>query len=330
MDNIERNKALELLSYNEDNEAIDENLKFRLDIRKIAALIHVGKYKESLRICNNVIDRLLQMYSKTNSLEYMYYLNVIYRKYSYVCEYDLSIKFVEESVDFFKTHKKTYYKAYYISLNNLLSLYLINMDLRKAGNIKQEINDLILSKNNIKFPRTEIKENNYILYDYFSGKITEQIALENFKKLYSETEGSADHVFFASNYAVFMMINNNLEEAKTILQKELDNVRDEQEGTYNYRITINLSVCEFLIDNGSREECIRYLENVKYNQEDPHYTVRHKELSGIIDLMKNIPDCNNASIWCKAYKDNVSTPFSYYTTYQQGLIFTTLFDWDDD
>lgn len=330
IENEERNKALALLSYNKDNEAIDENLKFRLDIRKIAAFVHVGRYNDALEKCNNVTEKLSQMYLKTNSLEYMYYLNVIYRKYSYVCAYDLSIKFVEKSVAFFKAHKKNYYKAYYISLNNLLSLYIINMDLRKAKNTKKEISDLILSKNNIRFPRKEIRENNYILYDYFSGEITEQLALENFKNLYDEIEESADHIFLASNYAVFMMINNNLENARTILLKELDNVSDEQEGIYNYRITINLSVCEFLIDNNKRAECIKDLENIKYNQEDPHYKVRNKELNNIINLMKNISSCNNATTWCEEYKDRLSTPFNYYTIYQQGLIFTTLFDWDDD
>lgn len=330
IDNAERNRALYLLSYDENNVAIDENLKFRLDIRKIAASVHVGKYHDALQICNKITDRLLQMYSKTNSLEYQYYLNVIYRKYSYVCAYDLSIKFVEKSVDFFKTHKKNYYKAYYISLNNLMSLYIINMDLKKAADIKQEIDRLILSKSNINFPRTEIRKNNYFLYNYFSGETSEQITMKNFKKLYDEVQESADHIFIASNYAVFMMLNNNLKNAQAILLKELNSVKNEQEGTYSYRITINLSVCEFLLDNNKRAECIQRLNNIKYNQEDPHFKVRNKELIDIIYLIKNISGCSDAASWCKAYKDNISTPLNYYTTYQQGLVFTTLFDWDDD
>ncbi len=330
IDNVERNKALDLLSYNDNNEAIDENLKYRLDIRKIAASVHVGKYHDALQICNDITERLLQMYSKTNSLEYLYYLNVIYRKYSYVCSYDLSIKFVEKSVDFFKTHKKIYYKAYYISLNNLMSLYIINMDLKKAGKIKQEIDRLILSKSNINFPRAEIRKNNDLLYDYFSEKASKQITMQNFKKLYEELQESADHILIASNYAVFMMLNNNLEKARTILLKEHERIKDEQEGIYHYRITTNLSVCEFLLDNNKRAECIKRLNNIKYNQEDPHYQIRNQELNGIIELMTNISGCTNTASWCEAYKDNISTPFNYYTTYQQGLIFTTLFDWDDD
>lgn len=270
------------------------------------------------------------MYSKTNSLEYRYYLNVIYRKFSYVSEYDLSINYVKKSVDFFRDYKKNYYKAYYISLNNLLSLYIINMDLKNAIKIKKEIEDLIISKSNINFPRIEIAKNNFILYNYFSQEISVKKAVLELEKLYNETVDSADYIFLASNYAVFMMLNNNLEEAKEILLKELDNVKNEQEGAYNYRIIINLSVCKFLIDNNKRAECVQLLKDIKYNQGDPHYRVRNQELTGIINLMKNIPKCNNAKEWCETYKSNVLTTITSYTTYQQGLIFTTLFDWDDD
>lgn len=326
----ERFIALDLLFYQNDNKAIDENLKFRLDIRSIAASIHVGKYKEALRICNNVIERLLQMYSKTGSIEYRYYLNVIYRKYSYVCEYDLSLDYVKKSVIFFNENKKIYYKAYYISLNNLLSLYIINMDLPRADEVKKEIENLIILKNNINFPRREISKNNFILFEYFSKKITLQQAVSKFEKLYDETDGSADHIFISSNYAVLMMLNGNLEEAKEVLLKEQNNVKDEPEGVYNYRICINLSVCEFLIDNNKRTECIQSLNEIKYNPEDPHYKVRDQELNGIIYLMINIPRCNDAIKWCTAYQNNIITAINCYTTYQQGLIFTTLFDWDDD
>ena len=330
IDRLERELALDLLFYQYENKAIDENLKFRLDIRKIAAFVHTGRYKEALKICNDVTDRLIQMYSKTNSLEYRYYLNVIYRKFSYVSEYDLSINYVKKSVDFFRDYKKNYYKAYYISLNNLLSLYIINMDLKNAIKIKKEIEDLIISKSNINFPRIEIAKNNFILYHYFSQEISVKKAVLELEKLYNETVDSADYIFLASNYAVFMMLNNNLEEAKEILLKELDNVKNEQEGAYNYRIIINLSVCKFLIDNNKRAECVQLLKDIKYNQGDPHYRVRNQELTGIINLMKNIPKCNNAKEWCETYKSNVLTTITSYTTYQQGLIFTTLFDWDDD
>lgn len=322
--------ALDLLLYKNENLSIDENLKFRLDIRNIAASVHVGNYKNALIICKDVTERLIQMYLKTSSIEYRYYLNVIYRKYSYISEYDLSIDYVKKSVDFFKENKKTYYKAYYISLNNLFSLYIINMDLERADKVKQEIENLTISKNNINFPRTEIYKNNVILFEYFSKKSPLQQVVSKFEKLYDDTEDSADHIFVSSNYAVFIMLSGNLKKAKEILQKEQENVKDEPEGVYKYRISINLTVCEFLIDNNKRTACVQSLKEIKYNPEDPHYKVRDKELNGIIDLMVNTTKCNDAIEWCAKYKACILTAIDCYTTYQQGLIFTTLFDWDDD
>lgn len=330
LDKQERNLALNLLFYDNNNIQIDENLKFRLDIRKISAFIHVGKYNEALKICNYVTERLIQLYSKTKSNEYRYYLNVVYRKYSCVCEYDLSISYVQKSVDFFKETKKEYYKAYYISLNNLFSLYIINMELEKADKIKQEIESLKIFKNNISFPRAEIEKNNIILYDYFSKTASVQKTVSDLKKLYDESIDSADHVFLASNYAVFLMLNNNFKDAKEILCQESEHVIDEQEGSYYYRITINLAVCDFLIDNDKRTDCIQTLEKIRYNQEDPHYRVRNNELTEIINLMKLVPKCNDATQWCETYKANIVSSINCYTTYQQGLIFTTLFNWDDD
>lgn len=330
IDTEKRENALECLNYNINNNSIDENLKFRIDIRKIAALVHVGKYKEAINTCRDIKERLIQKNSETKSLEYEYYLNVIYRKYSYVSEYDTSINEVKKSVDFFRTNQKIYYKAFYIALNNLFSLYIINMNLDKAKVIKNEIENLKLVKNNINFPRLEIAENNFILYYFFSKEISIIESLNSFRQLYENNKASADHILITSNYAVFMMLNNNLEDAKKVLLDELNNIQNDQEGIYNYRITINLVICEFLLDNKKRDECIKRLEAINYNTEDPHYRVRITELKGIINLMKNINYCNNANEWCKQYKTKNTTILNVYTTYQQGLIFTTLFDWDDD
>lgn len=325
-----RQQGLRGLNYNNSNTAIDENLKFRLDIRKIAACIHVGQYCNALEICADVKERLIKMYEKTKAIEYAYYLNVIYRKYTYVSEYDLSINEVKESVNFFRKHQKDYYKAYYIALNNLFSLYIIMMNLEEAKKIKDEIDNLILLKNNINFPRKEILQNNTILYNYFAKIITAEEGMTELVKLCGETTGTADHTLIASNHAVFAMLNNKLIEAKEILLKELQNVNDDPEGVYIYRIKINLAICEFLLDNDIRCESLKQLAQINYNQEDPHYKVRNQELSGIINLMETVTNCNDTTKWCTEYKSHINTVLNAYTTYQQGLVYTTLFNWDDD
>ena len=325
-----RQQGLRGLNYNNSNTAIDENLKFRLDIRKIAAYIHVGQYCNALEICADVKERLIKMYEKTKAIEYAYYLNVIYRKYTYVSEYDLSINEVKESVDFFRKHQKDYFKAFYIALNNLFSLYIIMMNLEEAEKIKIEIDNLKLLKNSINFSRKEIFLNNTILYNYFAEKITAEEGMAELAKLCSETTGTADHTLIASNHAVFAMLNNKLIEAKEILLKELQIVNGDPEGVYIYRVKINLAICEFLLDNDKRCESLKQLAQINYNQEDPHYKVRNQELSGIINLMETVTNCNDATKWCAEYKSHINTVLNAYTTYQQGLVYTTLFNWDDD
>lgn len=328
IDETDRQLALNYLEY--DANYVDENLMFRLDIRKIAAYIHVGKYKKAFNTCENVKNRLLRMCEKTKALEYEYYVNVIYRKYSYICVYDISINYIQKSVEFFRKYKKIYFKAYYISLTNLFSLYIVNMQLNKACEIKQEIEELMLSKNNINFSRQEILANNIILYNYFSKEINLKDTIYEFNKLYNDTLNMADNILIASNYAVFLMLSNNYEQAKKILLNECKNVDNDLEGIYNYRIVINLSICEFLMENKNRDNCIQRLKTIKYNKEDPHYKVRNNELNNIINLMSNIESCNDAEKWCNEFKNNISKALNSYTTYEQGMIFTTLFNWDDD
>ncbi len=325
-----REFALNCLSYNNNDTYIDENLRYRLAIRKTAALVHVGKYNNAIINSSLIENHLREKIKETGAIEYEYYLNVIYRKYSYIHEYDLSINEVETSVNFFKANQNVYYKALYIALNNLLSLYIINMNLDKAKQVIEEIEQLKISKNNICFSRPEILENNTILYDFFSKKISIEKTESNFYNLYEGTKDLADNILIASNYAVILMLNGKLEKAKDVLLLEYDNVREDKEGIYYYRIVLNLAVCEFLIDNNNRETCLERLKKVKYNKEDPHYKVRLAELEGIIYLMSNIESCNHADIWCNAYKNNVKTVLNDYATYQQGLVYTTLFDWDDD
>ena len=194
----------------------------------------------------------------------------------------------------------------------------------------EEIEQLTFSKNNIRFSRPEILNNNIILFNYFTKKKSFDEIENDFYNLCEETKDLADHILIASNYSVILMLNGKLEKAKNILMVEYDNVQEDKEGIYYYRIALNLAVCEFLINNDKREECLKILKSVKYNKEDPHSKVRIAELEGIIYLMSNIESCNQADIWCNAYKNNVKTLLNDYTTYQQGLVYTTLFDWDDD
>ncbi len=328
MDETARTKAISLLEF--DNTINDENLKFRLNIRRIAAQIHIGEHTKALTTCEQTIGHLLNKLEETRATEYEYYLNVIYRKYSYVGEYDTSINEVEKSVEFFRKNRNEYHKGYYIALTNLLSLYIINMQLSKAETTKEELEELLITKNNLSFPRKEIMENNFLLFDFFAQVKNLEGICNAFKKLYDETKGAADNILIASNYSVFLMLNNDFQMAEEVLRNEMPDDSTDLEGIYDTRVKINLAVCKFLMNNEERDNCIKMLDSVEYNKQAPYYRVRTEELNGIKTLMSSIEQCNDANKWCEAFKSNVSSPVSSYTTYQQGFVYTTLFNWDDD
>ena len=328
MDEKSRTMAVSLLDY--PDTLTDENLKFRLNIRKIAALVHIGHYDEALILCNQTVGYLMTKIESTHSLEYEYYLNVIYRKYSYISAYDTSINEVKTSVDFFSKYQDKYYTGYYIALTNLLSLYIINMKTKNATDTKNKLDELRITKNNINFPRGEILKNNLLLYDFFIDSVDPQKICEGFKQLYDNSDGYADHVLITSNYSIFLMLNNEFELAKEILCSTVPDSKGDLEGIYDTRIKINLAICKFLMNNQNRDKCIKMLDSVRYNQKAPYYKSRLDELNNIKHLMNTIESCNNANKWCETFKRNISTPLSVYTTYQQGFVYTTLFNWDDD
>lgn len=328
MDEISRTKAVCILDY--PDALTDENLKFRLNIRKIAALVHIGHYEKALILCDQTIGYLISKLENTHSLEYEYYLNVIYRKYSYISAYDTSINEVKTSVTFFNKHQDKYYTGYYIALTNLLSLYIINMKTKEATDTKNKLDELLITKNNIKFPREEILENNLLLYDFFINSLDSKKICEGFKELYDKSNGYADHVLIASNYSIFLMLTNKFELAEDILLAAIPDTKSDLEGIYDTRIKINLAICKFLMDNENRDKCTMMLNSVQYNQQAPYYENRLDELNNIKQLINTIESCNNANKWCEIFKSNISTPLSVYTTYQQGFVYTTLFNWDDD
>ena len=328
MDELSRIRAVSILEY--ENTLTDENLKFRLNIRKIAALVHIGHYDQATILCQKTIGYLINKLETTHSIEYEYYLNVIYRKFSYISAYDTSINEVNTSVTFFRKHQNEYHTGYYIALTNLLSLYIINMQMKDAADTRKELEELLITKNNINFPRREILENNLLLYDFFMNSVDSKKICEGFKKLYDESQEYADHILIASNYSIFLMLNNKFELAEKILLNAIPATVRDLEGIYDARIKINLAVCKFLINNANLDECIIMLNSVEYNPQAPYYKNRLDELNNIKQLMNTIQSCNDADKWCETFKSNILTPLSVYTTYQQGLVYTTLFNWDDD
>ena len=325
-----RKEAVEILSYDESDNSIDEYLRYRVETRKIAALIHYGEYEKAKHQSDKMENKFLKIFNETHSPGIEYYLNVIYRKYSNIHSYESSITAINKSVKYFSKNKK-YIKETYISLNNALALNLINGNPNDAYEKIKELEKLKEKHFNYRFPRQEIYKNNKLIYELVYGSEISSIC-NNFKTLYEETQDMADNIFICSNYSISLALTNNIKMAVSILEKKYNDlsIKKDREGIYKYRIYCNYAILKFILNNNNKEEAINILNDVHISKQDLHYFERSVERNTIIKTLEGLDKCNSAIEWMEKYKSNIKSIKKYYCLYQQGFVFTTLFDWDDE
>lgn len=323
-----RQEAIDILFYDETDENIDEYLKYRLDTRKIAAYIHNGDYQLAKSQSSKMENKFINMLENTHSPGIEYYLNVIYRKYCNIHSYESSIFAINKSIEYFSKDPE-YIKEEYIALNNALALNLINGKQEDAISNIKAIEKIKEENFNYRFPRSEIYENNKLIYKLIYGN--EDNVSQSFFALYDETKEMADNIFICSNYAVSLALSNQKEKAFTILKEKFNDkmIINDREGVYKFRIFCNFAILDFII-NGNKDSSIHILNQIQISKEDLHYFERSTELNLIKKTIENTKQCDSALKWMRLYKQNVETATDYYCLYQQGFVFTTLFDWDDE
>lgn len=322
-----RQAAIDILFYDEADESIDEYLKYRLDTRKIAAYIHNGNYQLAKYQSSKMENKFINILENTHSPGIEYFLNVIYRKYCNIHSYEGSIFAINKSIDFFsKDHK--FIKDEYIALNNALALNLINGKQDAAISNIKAIEKIKEENFNYRFPRSEIYENNRLVYKLIYEN--DDNVSQSFFSLYEKTKEMADNIFICSNYAIALALSNHKEKAFAMLKDKFNDemILNDREGVYKFRIFCNYAILDFIINN-NKESSIEILNKIQISKEDLHYFERSTELNLIIKTIENVNQCDSALKWMELYKQNVETVKNYYCLYQQGFVFTTLFDWDD-
>lgn len=327
----DRNKAIALLTYDSSDAMIDDYLKYRLETRKIAALIHNGEYKSAQIQSKMTTDRLIESLVHTKSPGSSYYLNVIYRKYCNIHPYESSLAAIKKSVSFFAKNSK-YIRAYYIALNNEFALELINGKISEAQTTYQNINNLKEKNFSIRFPRQELLENNSLIFKIMSNDYSVDTSIiDDFSSL-KETTKSADRILISSNLAVAYALYGCIEEAIMTLTDEFNALQctKDSEGIYSYRVICNLAILQFIKDNSQRENSICLLNTINLPKEDPHYYERSKEHKLFVETIEQTKQCTSVIDWMKSYRERVVVPRNYYCLHESGFVFTTLFDWDDE
>jgi hypothetical protein len=183
---------------------------------------------------------------------------------------------------------------------------------------------------NYRFPREEVYENNGLIYQLIYGDREYDICT-SFEKLYEKTMGMADNIFICSNYAISLALFDQIEKSISLLEDKYNDpsVKNDKEGVYKYRVFCNYAILDFM-QNKDKERALKILSDVYISKEDVHYSERSTELNTIIKTIKNFDKCSSASEWMNAYKSNVESIKNYFCLHQQGFVFTTLFDWDDE
>ena len=324
-----RVEAIDILSYDDTDYNIDEYLRYRIETRKIAALIHNGEYEQAKCQSLKMENKFLRIINENKSPGIEYYLNVIYRKYSNIHSYESSITAINKSIQFFSKNLN-YIKETYISLNNALALNLINGKQTDAFENIKMIEKLKEEHFNFRFPRTEIYENNNLIYKLLNEDNITDIS-NCFKILCKKTKGTADNIFICSNYAISLALSGDVLGAIAILEEKYNDslVKNDREGVYKLRIYCNYAILIFLV-NKNKEKALNVLKEVYISKEDLHYSERTMELNTIIKTIEDSEGCNSVAEWMKKYKSNVKSIKNYCCLYEQGFVFTTLFDWDDE
>ena len=199
-----------------------------------------------------------------------------------------------------------------------------------VNNYIEKIKKLREEHFNYRFPREEVYENNGLIYQLIYGDREYDICT-SFEKLYEKTMGMADNIFICSNYAISLALFDQIEKSISLLEDKYNDpsVKNDKEGVYKYRVFCNYAILDFM-QNKDKERALKILSDVYISKEDVHYSERSTELNTIIKTIKNFDKCSSASEWMNAYKSNEESIKNYFCLHQQGFLFTTLFDWDDE
>ena len=326
LDENERTDALNILN-TIDIDSCDGNLRYRILMCRISASVHKGKYNAAIEDYNALYRELNGKVGKYPSDELKYNLYVLSRKANMVYNFQSANGYITAAKKYFKQNQSNFTDYFYALCNSLCS-NIENMNLDKATEDVEDFEKLQFAYSDVKFKRQYIFDNNKILYEYFSQKLTAEQCATKLYSLLSEMNDYADNFLVASNYAVFLAISGKVIEALNFIETNVNHGTSDAEGVYEYRSIVNSAVMEFILDNSKRDYLIDKLKNIKIDPDQPNITFKDKELNAICEVMRTC-NCDSASEWLNNFKSKMpkNRPLNIF---EQGFVITPLSNWDDD
>lgn len=329
LEDEKRNKALSLIQSIDANH-YDGDLKYRIKMCHMTALVHVGEYKTAQNVYSELCQELVNEISKHHSDELTRNLNLLYRKNNMVYDYQSSEIFIAKSKEYFQSRFNDF-TDYFFAIANALGIHLKNMHLDKAAEDIKDFETLQQNHMGKIFKREFIYHINKLVYQYFSDpseKSAESVAKEYYKMINATQNMHGDQFLIANNYAAFTALSGDVQGAFKYLQSiEPTNLND-KEGIYIYKYKVNKAVFQYILDNSKKDELIAMLSEITFDENYPNWKVMNTELKLIINTMKN-GNCKNMEDWLIQYYKQLpdNRPNNGY---EQGLVITIVFNWDDD
>lgn len=324
LDNDSRNKALiDLKAINK--EKIDGNLKYRVSMFEVISNIHMGNYDDAYNIYDKLVSSLADERNSHASSELNYDYFTLLRKNNMVNNYQSSMLFIEQAKDYFST-REDLPVAYYLAITNSLGIHVKNMKLREAAIDISDMQKLKQKNSLLNFPREYIFENNYLVYKYLSGESQIHDIVKEFEMILKPMSNYADKYLITSNYAVFVALNGDINEAVKLFEQSYNDLKKEKEGIYLYKYRVNRAILLYILDNTNREKLIKDLSSIQLPKGYPNQYALKQETELIIKNMQLT--CNSVDEWMQNY-DSIRPKNRPKSSFELGFVITELFSWDD-
>lgn len=319
-----------------------ENCNYERDIyervlmRLLILYVHIGENDKAKYIEQQIITSLENRFNHDESAQVRFYsLNRISNSI-YGCE--IAANKMKKAVDYFGANSKVgglwrNLKQYYLACVNYAGALCLNGCFMESYNTNKEILELCKQFPNYPFPRPNIFLNNYIIAGYLSHHFSVQECTCMFEELIMHLPVYADRLLYNSNYSIFLALSGNIEKAIECLTKEneLQNVENDKEKLYNYRVNLNLAVYYYLL--GDKKTALFLLNKLKIQENSCNIK---GDFLYDINRLKNIKEYilhSDAYIVAKDWENNFLTNCNEFQSlawnyYGKGFVFTTTFNWD--
>ena len=224
-------------------------------------------------------------------------------------------------------------KQYYLSQVNYAGVLCLIGRFKESYERNKKILALCQQFPDYPFPRTNIFLNNYLISGYLSHQLTAEECAQSFNELVDSIEPCAERLFYVANFSIFLALSGDVKEALLRLQQEanLQDMKEDKEKIYNYRIAFNSGVYQFLLNN--KDEALNILTKLDEQmlslvpKDDAIYT--EKRVAQVAHYISNVNLPVTPKQWEDILLQNSSefqpTPWNYYG---KGYAFTTVFNWD--